>query len=77
MIYRTVNGEKIWWVYIEKTKQYYISYQGDSFFSIEKPVTDQDVELIELQLIQARNETKIARFFIQNPNYLNYDQFIL
>ena len=62
MLETKVNGKEIWFCYDEIKRQYLVLFDGRMYYTDDKPVTDQDILLAEMELENVNIDVAMARF---------------
>jgi len=61
---KSINGIDVLIFYIQEKEKYLIIYETEMYFSTERPVTDQEIEDMQLELEKLRTETNFLRNYI-------------
>lgn len=61
---KSINGIDVLIFYIQEKNKYLIIYETEMYFSTERPVTDQEIEDMQLELEKLRTETNFLRNYI-------------
>lgn len=70
MLDMKVNGETIWYSYLEDKDVYMVLFRREIFFTKERPITDAELKFLNDKLEEEKKYMEMAKYFAEHPEEL-------